>query len=104
MAMKAAITCALTGVLTDPKQHPVPVTPKQMADSAFEAYNAGASIMHCHFRRQDEGLGHLPTWEPNIVAEIVDAIRQKCPGVIINLSTGVIGADISGPVACLERV
>ena len=28
---KAILTCALTGVLTNPKQHPVPVTPEQMA-------------------------------------------------------------------------
>ena len=31
MTDKAAITCALTGVLTDPRQHPVPVTVEQMA-------------------------------------------------------------------------
>ena len=31
---KAILTCALTGVLTDPKQHPVPVTPAQMAAEA----------------------------------------------------------------------
>ena len=31
---KAIITCALTGVLTDPQQHPVPVTPAQMAAQA----------------------------------------------------------------------
>ena len=39
---KAIITCALTGVLTDPKQHPVPVTANEMAASARDAYNAGA--------------------------------------------------------------
>ncbi|MCC6809463.1 MAG: 3-keto-5-aminohexanoate cleavage protein [Deltaproteobacteria bacterium] len=101
---KATITCALTGVLTDPKQHPVPVTAKQMADSAYEAFNAGASIMHCHFRKQEDGLGHLPTWEPDVCAEIVQAIRDKCKGVVINLTTGVMGDDISGPVACLDRI
>jgi 3-keto-5-aminohexanoate cleavage enzyme len=104
MANKAMITCALTGVLTDPKQHPIPVTPKQMADSAYEAYNAGATIMHCHFRRQEPDLGHLPSWEPDVVAEIVDSIRQKCPGVVINMTTGVIGPGLSGPIACLDRV
>ena len=31
---KAILTCALTGVLTDPRQHPVPVTPEQMAAAA----------------------------------------------------------------------
>jgi uncharacterized protein (DUF849 family) len=39
------------------------------------------------------------------VAEaVVGAIRDACPGVIINLSTGVLGKDISGPVACLRRI
>lgn len=101
---KAILTCALTGVLTDPKQHPVPVTPTQMAASAREAFDAGASIMHVHLRRQEPGMGHLPSWEPDVAAEIVDAIRGACPGVIINLTTGVIGADISGPAACIRRV
>ena len=41
----AVITCALTGVLTDPAQHPVPVTPSQMADEAERAYNAGATVV-----------------------------------------------------------
>lgn len=101
---KAILTCALTGVLTDPKQHPVPVTPVQMAASAREAYDAGAAIMHVHLRQQEPGKGHLPSWDPDVAAEIVDAIRAACPGVIINLTTGVIGADIAGPAACIRRV
>ncbi len=101
---KAILTCALTGVLTDPRQHPVPVTPAEMAASAREAYDAGASIMHVHLRRQEPGQGHLPSWDPEVAAAIVDAIRAACPGVIINLTTGVIGADISGPAACIRSV
>jgi len=101
---KAILTCALTGVLTDPSQYPVPVTPTQMAAEARDAFNAGASIMHVHLRRQEPGMGHLPSWEPEVAAEIVDAIRAACPGVIINLTTGVIGPDISGPAACIRRV
>ena len=34
---KAILTCALTGVLTNPQQHPVPVTPAQMAAQARDA-------------------------------------------------------------------
>jgi uncharacterized protein (DUF849 family) len=102
--VKAVVTCALTGVLTNPEQHPVPVTVEQMAASAKEAFDAGAAIMHVHFRRQEPGMGHLPTWSPDVAGEICDAIRQACPGVILNLSTGVVGDDISGPVACLQRV
>jgi uncharacterized protein (DUF849 family) len=100
---KVVVTCALTGVLTNPARHPVPVTPQQMAREARAAVDAGASIVHVHFRNQEEGLGHLPSWEPDVAAEITDAIRQACPDVIINMSTGVMGDDISGPVACLRR-
>ena len=100
---KAIVTCALTGLLTDPKRHPVPVTPQEMAAAARDAFNAGASIMHCHFRDQRDGLGHLPTWDPETVNTIAEAIREACPGVILNFSTGVMGPDISGPAACLKR-
>lgn len=101
---KAILTCALTGVLTNPKQHPVPVTPQQMAAEARDAFNAGASIMHVHMRDQEEGMGHMPSWDPEVAATVVDAIRAACPGVIINLTTGVVGKDISGPLACIRRV
>lgn len=103
-ADKAIITCALTGVLTNPKQHPVPVTPAQMAAEARDAFNAGASIMHVHLRMQEEGYGHMPSWDPEVAQAVCDAIRAACPGVIINLTTGVVGRDVSGPVACLRRV
>jgi uncharacterized protein (DUF849 family) len=101
---KAILTCALTGVLTNPKQHPVPVTPAQMAAEARDAFNAGAAIMHVHLRNQEDGFGHLPSWDPDVAAAVCDAIRAACPGVVINLTTGVIGKDISGPLACIRRV
>ena len=101
---KAILTCALTGVLTNPKQHPVPVTPAQMAAEARDAFNAGASVMHVHVRNQEDGMGHLPSWDPEVMAAVVDAIREACLGVIINLTTGVVGKDISGPLACIRRV
>jgi 3-keto-5-aminohexanoate cleavage enzyme len=100
--MKVTVTCSLTGVLTNPAQHPVPVTPAEMAADAKAAFDAGASVMHVHFRRQEEGMGHLPSWEPEVAAEIVDAVRDACPGVVINNTTGVFGDDISGPLACLD--
>lgn len=104
MSDKAILTCALTGVLTDPAQHPVPVTVEEMAAEAKRAFDAGASVMHCHFRDQRPGLGRLPTWDPAVAKAICDAIREACPGVLINMSTGVFGDDISGPVACLQSV
>lgn len=102
---KAILTCALNGVLTDPKQHgSIPVTPSEMAASAKEAYEAGASIMHVHFRSQEEGQGHLPTWNADVADAICAAIREACPGVLINQTTGVVGPDVSGPLACIRRV
>jgi uncharacterized protein (DUF849 family) len=101
---KAILTCALTGVLTNPKQHPVPVTPEQMAAEARDAWNAGATVMHVHLRRQEPGMGHLPSWDPEVAGTVIAAIRAACPGVVINLTTGVIGKDVSGPLECLRRV
>ncbi|WP_163832938.1 BKACE family enzyme [Spartinivicinus ruber] len=101
---KAIITCAVTGVLTDPQKYPVPVTVAEMAEACKGAYNAGAAIMHVHFRCQQMGKGHLPSWEPEVAADIIAAIRQACPGVIINMSTGVIGSDLSGPINCLKKI
>ena len=75
-----------------------------MAAEARDAFNAGASIMHVHLRNQEPGHGHLPSWDPDVAETVVDAIRAACPGVVINLSTGVLGKDISGPLACLRRV
>ena len=103
MGSKTVITCALTGVLTDPAVHHVPVTPEEMADHAEQAYNAGASIVHTHFRNQEKGLGHLPTWDLEVVGAILAAIKARVPEIIICMSTGVVGPDISGPVACLEK-
>jgi 3-keto-5-aminohexanoate cleavage enzyme len=104
MMSKVVVTCALTGVLTDPAQHHVPVTPEQMAREARAAFDAGASVMHVHFRQQAPGKGHLPSWEPQVALEIAQAIRETCPGVIFNQSTGVVGPDISGPVACIRAI
>jgi uncharacterized protein (DUF849 family) len=104
MTEKAILTCALNGVLTNPAQHKVPVTPAEMAAAARGAFNEGAAIMHIHFRDQRPGMGQFPTWDGSLAADISDAIRAACPGVIINQTTGIVGPDVSGPIACLQQV
>lgn len=101
---KAVITCAINGIFTDPQQHPVPVTPDEMATAARDAYNAGASIMHVHFRDQRPGRGNRASWDPIIAAEMVAAIRQACPDVIINNTTGVVGPNYQGSLDCIRGV
>ena len=103
MSDKAVITCSLNGVLTDPKQHNVPVTPEQMAREAKAAFNAGASIMHVHLRQQEPNKGHLPSWDVNVSKEIQQAIREACPGVIINHTTGTSGPELSGRAGLRAR-
>ena len=102
MSDKAIITCSITGVLTDPAQHHVPVTPEQLAAEACRAYDAGASVVHVHFRQQAPGKGHLPSWDPAVAKACVDAMRAACPDLIINQTTGVVGPDYQGPLDCLR--
>jgi 3-keto-5-aminohexanoate cleavage enzyme len=98
----AVITCAITGVLTDPRQHPVPVTPDELGREARRAADAGAAVIHVHFRQQAAGKGHLPSWEPQVARDCVDAIRAACPDIVINQTTGVVGSDVSGPLDCIR--
>lgn len=98
---KAIITCALNGVLTDPRQHSVPVTPEAMAAEARRAYDAGASVMHIHLRQQGAGQGHLPSWDVDLSQQVQDAIRDACPDVIINHTTGTVGPDYQPALDCI---
>src|SRR5580658_5347090 len=86
---RAIVTCALTGVLTDPAVYPAPVTPEQMAREARRACDEGASVVHVHFRRLEPGKGQLPSWEPEVATAVVAAIRDACPGVIVTQTTSV---------------
>lgn len=102
MTDKVVVTCAVTGVLTDPRQHPVPVTPEEMAAASRQARDAGASVIHMHFRQQEPGRGHLMCWDPAVAVEIADAVRDACPGVILNFTTGTTTRDQQGPIGCLR--
>src|SRR5882757_499229 len=103
MSDKAVITCALNGVLTDPKQHHVPVTPEQMAREAKAAFDAGASVMHIHLRQQAPNHGHLPSWEVAVSREVQEAIRAACPEIIINHTTGTPRPNYQGALACVRE-
>ena len=51
MSRPVIITCALTGgAELSGKNNAVPVTPREIADSAIEAARAGAAIAHIHVR------------------------------------------------------
>jgi len=89
---KTVITCAITGGQTTPEQTPyLPVTPKQIADSALEAAEAGASVVHIHVRDPESGR---PSMDLKLYDEVVARIKDINDQLIINLTTG---AGATGP-------
>lgn len=82
---KLIITCAISGAeVTKAHNQAVPYTVAEMADSAYLAYLAGASIIHLH-ARYDDGT---PTQDASRYDEIIKAIKAKAPELIIQVSTG----------------
>ncbi|MEM7026054.1 MAG: 3-keto-5-aminohexanoate cleavage protein [Pseudomonadota bacterium] len=83
---KVIITCAVTGSITRPDQHPdLPVTPEQIADAAIGAANAGAAVTHIHVRDPKTGA---PSMELDLYREVVERIRASGVDLILNLTTG----------------
>lgn len=86
MQKKTIITCAVTGNITKPEQHPgLPITPRQIADAALEAAEAGAAVAHIHVRDPETGL---PSMKVEYYREVMERIREKNPAMVINLTTG----------------
>ena len=86
MADKTIITCAVTGNITKPEQHPdLPITPAEIARAAIDAAKAGAAIAHIHVRDPATGA---PSMELAHYREVVERIRASDTDLIINLTTG----------------
>ena len=82
---KVIITCAVTGSIHTPTMSKfLPITPKEIADAAIGAAEAGAAIVHLHARNIKDGS---PTQDPNLFREFLPAIKAKS-NVVINLTTG----------------
>ncbi len=82
---KVIITAAITGQGATPVMSEyLPLTPRQIADDAVGAYEAGAAIVHVHARKPENGE---PTPSLPIFREIVTDIKSRC-NVIINITTG----------------
>ena len=83
------ISCAVTGAGdTTSRSKLVPITPRQIADSAIEAAKAGAAIVHVHVRDPETGQGSR---DPALFKETVDMIRDSGVDMIINLTAGMGG-------------
>ena len=76
---------AITGSLPTKENNPaVPITIAEQIESTQEAFEAGATIAHCHVR-DDDGK---PTSDPDRFAALKEGLEKHCPGMIVQLSTG----------------
>jgi uncharacterized protein (DUF849 family) len=91
MNWEAFITCAVTGAGdTTGRSGNVPVTPAAIAESAIEAAEAGAAIVHIHVRDPATGRGSR---DPALYREAVQRIRSSGVDVVLNLTAGM-GGDL----------
>jgi 3-keto-5-aminohexanoate cleavage enzyme len=86
MADKVIITAALSGAGTYKNNNPnVPYTAKEFAEESSKCFKAGAAMVHVH-ARLDDGM---PTHEVDKIRATHDAIKDKTPELIVNLSSAV---------------
>jgi len=78
------INAALTGMVPMKSDNEsVPITPAEIGEDAARVVAAGASIVHLHARDADG----VPTYRREIYAEIIAAVRERCPDVVVCVST-----------------
>ena len=82
---KVVISCAITGAIHVPSMSPyLPITPKQIAEEAIAAAEAGSSAVHLHVRDPENGK---PTMDLSLFQEVCHEVNDK-KDVIINITTG----------------
>ena len=86
------INAALTGIVPQRDRVPhVPLTADEIVDDAARCFHAGASVVHLHARTADG----RPAWQRSAYEEMIPAIRRRCPGVVVCVTTsGRSGASI----------
>ena len=93
---KVFITAAITGSgNTQDRSALVPRSPEQIADAAIAAAKAGAAIVHCHVRDPESGA---PSRLRSLYREVTDRIRQCDTDMVLNLTAGMGGDLVFGPV------
>ena len=83
---KPCILCvAITGSLPTKSDNPaVPISLQEQIESTQSAFEAGATIAHCHVRNNDQ----TPSSDPEKFAALLEGLKEHCPGMVIQFSTG----------------
>ena len=85
MSVPCIITVAITGSVPSKADNPaVPITIAEQIESTHAAFEAGATLAHCHVR-DDQGK---PTSDPARFGKLLEGLNKHCPGMIVQLSTG----------------
>lgn len=85
MSNPCIICVAITGSVPRKENNPaLPVTIDEQVESTEAAFEAGATIAHCHVRNDDQ----TPTSDPERFGRLMEGLKKHCPGMIIQLSTG----------------
>jgi len=85
MTTPCIITVAITGSVPKKENNPaVPITVSEQIESTQEAFEAGATLAHCHVRNDDGST----TSDPEKFARLLEGLRTHCPGMIVQFSTG----------------
>lgn len=86
--MPPAIVCCSCngGIQGQESNENIPETADEIADSVYGAYRAGASMVHVHARDPQNLPGPAKTVE--VWYEVNKKIRERCPDIIINDTTG----------------
>jgi uncharacterized protein (DUF849 family) len=101
MAQKLIISCAVTGAVHTPSMSPyLPKTPKEIAKSAIEAAEAGATVVHCHARNEDGS----PTIAVDKFREIGEIIKANSNVVVCFTTGGSATAPITDRIAVVREL
>jgi len=85
------VTCAVTGSgATQDRSPHVPRSPREIADSAIAAAEAGAAVVHCHVR---DPLTGAACRDPDLYLELTEYVRSASVDVVLNITTGM-GGDL----------
>ncbi len=87
MAEKLIITAALAGgATTKANNENTPYTPEEFAEEAYKCMEEGVSIVHIHAKDPNTGMA---TPDMKYIRPTIEAIRDKCPGLIVNMSSAI---------------
>ncbi|HEY2020847.1 3-keto-5-aminohexanoate cleavage protein [Paraburkholderia sp.] len=99
MSEPCIISVAITGSVPRKKDNPaVPITISEQIESTQEAYEAGATLVHLHVRDEQENSSS----DRSSFAALQEGIRQHCPDIIIQFSTGGRGRSFEQRGAMLD--